>query len=208
MEEINLAASLATDADLVGYFGYGSLVNAMTWRRAYVAHEAKLRNWGREWRHCVELDSDPICALTVSHQSQMVIEGVLILCPRNELKHVDERELGYVRHALPSSDLSCSLITYPNEMFIYRSIETYYKFGSRHFPIWFSYLECVLYGYLFKFGKAGVDRFISSTRGWTTPILDDRANPKYPRAHDIPVEDRRLLDETVRKIDGTDFFQA
>jgi hypothetical protein len=179
----------------------------MTWRRPFAAHDAELCNWRREWKHCVQLDSDGICALTVSPSTGERVQGVLILCSLDELRHVDERELGYLREAVPLGDVCCSIESWPRSVFVYRSKQECYRQGSREMPIWWSYLECVLFGYLKKFGKPGVDRFVASTSGWATPVLDDRARPRYPRAHDIPKEERSFLDNAIARIEGLQSFK-
>jgi hypothetical protein len=68
----------------------------------------------------------------------------------------------------------------------YRSKPSQYRPGSLAFPVWYSYAEAVLHGFLAAFPTGGVEAFIASTGGGTVPIVDDRAAPLYRRARITP----------------------
>ena len=60
-----------------------------------------------------------------------------------------------------------------------------------------SSVAVVVQGFSAEFGQAGVARFFASTDGWDTPILNDRAAPRYPRAQVLSAHDRRLVDDWI-----------
>jgi glutathione-specific gamma-glutamylcyclotransferase len=190
------------DVNDVAYFGYGSLVNELTWARPYEMQRAEIRNWTREWKHCVEAPFGRICALTATRASDSHIQGILLKCNYEELSRVDEREIGYERVPLSPSDLVSTDGDLPANLFIYQSLPEHYRIGDTDYPLWLSYVEVVAYGYLRVFGEAGIDRFIQTTRGWATPMIDDRNNPKYPRWKQSAPEDRRIIEEKIRGIKG------
>jgi glutathione-specific gamma-glutamylcyclotransferase len=194
--------------DKIAYFGYGSLVNELTWARPYKMEPAELRNWAREWNHCVDTPFGRVCALTVSRSDFGRVQGVFIRSTRSEIIEVDDREIGYVREAIPPSDIVTHKSSLPPELYIYRSEERFRRGASDEYPLWLSYVDCVIVGYLKVFGKGGVDTFIASTEGWRGPILDDRAKPLYPRAVRLSEEERQFIDERLGEIKGLKFIPA
>ena len=186
--------------DKVAFFGYGSLVNELTLSKKYDIHSGKIQNWKREWKHCVDTPFGGVCALTASRVEDALIDGVFIKCNDIELRQFDEREIGYDRIEIARSDVIYSNGVLPDRLYIYTSGPGHYRVGDFHYPIWLSYVEVVICGYLRTFGEAGVDRFIQSTGGWSTPIIDDRKNPRYPRFTNVSDEHRRLIETWLHNI--------
>jgi hypothetical protein len=186
--------------DGVAFFGYGSLVNELTLSKKYDIQSGKIQNWKREWKHCVDTPFGRICALTVSREENVLIDGVFIRCSELELSQFDEREIGYARIGIARSDVVFSSGFVPDRLYIYTSGPESYRIGDFQYPIWLSYAEVVLYGYLRMFGQPGLDRFIQSTEAWSAPIIDDRKNPKYPRFTKISDEDRKLIETRLHNI--------
>jgi len=186
--------------DKVAFFGYGSLVNELTLSKKYDIQSGKIQNWKREWKHCVDTTFGRVCALTASRIEDALIDGVFIRCNEIELKQFDEREIGYDRMGIARSDVVYSSGPLPDRLYIYTSGPEHYRVGDFYYPIWLSYVEVVMYGYLMMFGEAGVDRFIQSTEGWSAPIIDDRQNPRYPRFTKISDEHRRLIETWLHSI--------
>jgi hypothetical protein len=197
-------------SETVGIFGYGSLVNRSARRHQIDARELDLRGWRRSWTHCVETERGGVCALTIVPSANEGVRGVLLDFPRAELPALDARELGYRRIAI-SRDATgaCGDKSSDQDMFTYVSTEAASRPGSREFPIWRSYLECVLAGYYDLGGVAAVREFLATTRGWGVPILDDRNAPKYMRAVMLSDETRRRLDELIheRELDALQFSE-
>lgn len=195
---------MTEEPDHVAYFGYGSLVNELTWARPYQMQPAEVNNWTREWKHCVDTPFGKVCALTASRSQGRKLQGVLIRCTAAELHEVDLREIGYQRDRLESSDIEIE--TAADDKFIYRSKSNCYRDGDENYPLWLSYIEVVLFGYLRVFGEEGVDQFIATTSGWDTPVLDDRLNPIYPRAGQLTPNIRSLIDRKLESVIAGNFI--
>ena len=201
-------SATSSTADTVAYFGYGSLVNELTWlqseRRHLERYPVEVQNWIREWRHCVDTPNGPVCALTAVERAGSRIQGILIQCDAADLTQIDAREVGYDRVELPRRDVLSSISNLPEKLYTYKSKSSHYRLGGMDYPIWFSYAEAVLHGYLSVFKTEGVDRFIQSTTGWTAPVVDDHDDPQYHRSPGklIPGEDKIYLDQKIRQITG------
>lgn len=195
-------------------FGYGSLVNELTWlpseRRHPERHPAEIQNWTREWGHCFDAPHRPGCVLTAVEQAGSRIQGILIRCEAADLVQVDAREAGYDRVELRREDVMSPVSDLPEKLYIYRSKSPHYRPGSADYPIWFSYAEAVLHGFLSVFKTEGVDAFIRSTSGWTVPVIDDRDNPQYRRspAKLISAEDKAYIEQKIRQIMGIQIIGA
>jgi cation transport protein ChaC len=194
---MNATGSQANHSEL---FGYGSLVNELTLAKKLNARPGSLSNWIREWKHCVEAPFGRVCALTIARQDNVSIQGVYITCPDTEFEELDKREIGYQRDTLRVEDVGEPIPEQTRAVFAYTSNPSAHRPGSTTFPIWLSYVEVVLYGYLQVFGAGGVDEFIRTTRGWSAPVVDDRDKPLYPRAVDIPTSTRNIIEASLKKI--------
>ena len=60
-----------------------------------------------------------------------------------------------------------------------------------------SYLDVVAQGFLVEFGESGVADFFASTDNWHIPILDDRAEPRYPRHQSLSLAETELVDHHI-----------
>jgi hypothetical protein len=195
-------------SDAVAYFGYGSLVNELTWlqseRRHPQRYPVEIQNWTREWGHCVDTPHGPGCVLTAVERAGSRIQGILVCCDTADLVQIDAREAGYDRVELPRRDVLIPISDLPEKLYIYKSKSSHYRPGGTDYPIWFSYAEAVLHGFLSVFKTEGVDRFIRSTSGWTVPVIDDRDNPQYRRSPKklISVEDKVYIEQKIRQIAG------
>jgi hypothetical protein len=204
-------SDVVSASDVVAYFGYGSLVNELTWlpseRSHPERHPVEIRNWSREWGHCYATPHGPVCVLTAAAQAGNRIQGILIRCDAADLAQVDAREAGYDRVELPRGDiLSCAdgscVDDLPEKLYIYKSNSTHYRPGDADFRIWYSYVEAVLHGFLAVFKTEGVDAFIRSTSGWSVPVIDDRDNPQYRRSPNklISAKDKDFIEQKIRQI--------
>jgi cation transport regulator ChaC len=203
---------LSPTRETVAYFGYGSLVNELTWlpseRRHPTRRPVEVQNWSREWRHRVEPPRG--CVLTAREQAGSRIQGVLILCDAADLAQVDAREAGYDRVELPRQDVVSLAGHLPEKLYIYKSKPAYYQPGGADYPIWFSYAEAVLHGFMSVFKSAGVDAFIGTTNGWSAPVIDDRDNPRYRRSPRglMSSEDKDYIAQKIRQITGIHIIVA
>jgi hypothetical protein len=207
---------LADAGELVGYFGYGSLVNRATLRTEIVAaFPARLNGWRRTWRpqpvmaHAAVPGADPAIgggagnaftpALLTAHRApQAAIDGLLVIDLRVNLPAVDARERHYHRRDIGPGDLEfygsapdigCALHVYEarNEL---PSAE-----GAT--PILRSYLDAVMQGFCTEFGEDGLMRFVAETDDFHTPIHEDRHAPLYPRSVQLSAREIDLFDAAL-----------
>ncbi len=187
--------------ELFGVFGYGSLVNLNTLKADIVTRKCNLLHWRREWKHIIKYQSyGQVCGLTATSDANNSIDGLLQLCTEDELQKLDKREQGYHRILIDVNDILCDDLPALEGLFIYTSDRQYYGDGSQAYPIWYSYLETVILGYWQVFGEDGVNKFITSTHGWSTPILDDRNEKIYPRARVLSYEEIDLCELLIGRI--------
>jgi len=190
---------------MVRYFGYGSLVNAATHAAPQELMPATLHGWRRQWAHQVTTPFGNVTALSIIPDTSAEIDGVVAEVA--EWHDLDTREIGYNRFTI--SDLvkmqqgdAGSLAGPLHGISAYRSKPANVAAASKQFPIWLSYVDAVLQGYLHQFGEAGMRRFVETTIGWNGAILDDRVAPKYPRKVQTTNSEQKLFDLILRDIIG------
>lgn len=173
------------------FFGYGSLVNTAT--HSYGgARPARLTGWRRAWVHTDLRDVAFLSAVPCAASS---IDGLIAEVPGADWAALDEREFAYER--LPASDKVSHDVQGSPQVSVYAvAAEKQTRPPEKH-PILLSYLDVVLQGYLQVFGETGLRDFIDTTDGWDTPILDDRAAPRYPRHQRLSSGERALFDALI-----------
>jgi hypothetical protein len=187
-------------SNYVGVFGYGSLVNRRTRTRNAVIDPFVIRGWRRSWAHCMETSRGNVCALTIVPDADGEVAGVVVRRHRSFLSRLDKREQQYKRILLPLVEEQIRLLRTIGDVdvFGYTSEPPVFRPGSSEYPIWRSYLECVLAGFLDVGGPPAAEEFIRSTIGWETPILDDRISPKYRRAYKLPKHLKLAVDKLIK----------
>lgn len=172
---------------LIGYFGYGSLVNRATLRTEIVtAYPARLSGYRRVWRprpaHAPKFGGIGPAVLTSQRAEGASIDGLLVIDRLENLPDVDQRENLYRRNDITTSDLAfvndAPALDFP--LFVYEQ-DYEPEEGAAPSPILRSYLDAVMQGFLTVFGEEGLARFISETDGFDLPIHEDRDDPVYPR---------------------------
>ena len=196
---------LAAEGRLVGYFGYGSLVNRATLRTAAVAaYPARLSSWRRVWRPPPDLgipfERQRPAMLSVSRQPGAAIDGLLVIDLVENLAAVDRREAHYVRREIAPADLaffgqspgfSCPLHVYEARDDVP---------GVPGTPlIWRSYLDAVMQGLHAEFGPDGVTRFVDETGEFGYAVEEDRAAPFYPRAVTLGQDEIDLFEAALAR---------
>lgn len=179
------------------FFGYGSLVNRQT--HVYGgARPATACGWRRLWRHSGD---HAVAILTAVPSPGSEIEGLIAAVPGGDWAALDAREAAYDR-LIATPD-----ITPPDAPAVAPEIAIYSIPADKHpaapapRAILLSYLDVVVQGYRAEFGDAGVTRFFETTDGWDmTPILDDRATPRYPRAQRLTTEETELVDHHLARL--------
>jgi hypothetical protein len=179
-------------------FAYGSLVNPAARPKEVDAVPALLSGWSREWMHRISTPRGKVCALTVAPDADSCIKGVVLVEGGAESFEVDEREIGYQRIPVAVQTIG-GLIESPVSCSLYVGAQANRGPATREYPIWRSYLDCVLSGYIRLGGPEAADDFVRSTRGWQAPFLDDRDSPKYPRAVYLTAKEKEVIDAILRR---------
>ncbi|TDH36018.1 gamma-glutamylcyclotransferase [Pseudohoeflea suaedae] len=173
---------------LIGYFGYGSLVNRATLRTEIVdAYPARLSGYRRVWRprpaDAPKFGGIGPAVLTAERCEGAAIDGMLVIDRLENLPAVDERENLYRRNTITSADLVFAAASPKPDcpLFVYeRDYEP--EAGGAVSPILRSYLDAVMQGFLRVFGEEGLARFVRETESFDLPIHEDRDDPVYPRS--------------------------
>jgi hypothetical protein len=179
------------------FFGYGSLVNSKT--HVYQdARPAKLSGWRRVWKRTNARD---MAFLTIVPSDRTGLLGLIAKVPNSDWVALDAREEGYDRL------VATEMITHDHsgnpELAIYAIPEATRFPPTPDHPILLSYLDVVLQGYLNVFGESGVQHFMETTDGWDTVVLNDRANPIYPRAQSLSADEISMVDQCLSKVRAT-----
>lgn len=194
------------NTDWILYFGYGSLVNRNTRPAEEIAHSARLKGWQRVWDHRV---SDPYrdkrcTSLSIEPSPEVAVEGVIVRLDLDKLPQLDEREAGYDRLVLPASDFDLPedlqeqmAMEGIEDIMVYRSQEQNRGLADAENPVLQSYVDCVMAGYLHRFGEEGVNALVSSTRGWECSLFNDRTTPYYPRWVEVSPADQQYFDDSI-----------
>lgn len=173
------------------FFGYGSLVNRDT-HDFEGAHPAQLKGWRRVWRHTQLRE---VAYLTVIPDADSEIDGLIAEVPHDDWAALDHRERAYdrvsaahqINHPLPHAP----------QIAVYAIPHGKHGDPSTTGPVLLSYIDVVVQGYLREFGEDGAVRFFETTGGWDAPVLDDRADPVYPRHRRLSTSERDLVDESL-----------
>jgi len=227
MPSIKELERLQTSKQLVGYFGYGSLVNRATLRTEVVAAiPARLKGWHRTWRARPVMDHDAAVAaaaapalaaagltpsLLSAHPApkdrpQAGIDGLLVIDLVDNLPHIDAREFRYHRRDISLGDLEFSssvsmegadIAPYSGISLHVYEARTEHPHETGHSPILRSYLDAVMQGFLREFGEEGVHRFVTETDAFHTPIHEDRHEALYPRAVSLSPAEIELFDAAL-----------
>ena len=183
--------------DNIAYFGYGSLVNLGSLRTPYIsAHRVTLKGWKRIWLSRPKeagsfASEDGLAFLSVVPEPSAEIDGMLITDHASSLKSLDEREALYSRVDLKPEDLQHHDDKIePANQFLYMADE---HPAHKDAKILRSYLDVVMQGYKTHFGPDGIERFFATTLNFDLDILEDRADPKYPRATTLTDEEIKLF---------------
>ena len=176
------------------FFGYGSLVNTFT-HDFPDTQPAQLTGWRRAWRHT---DLRPVAFLTAIPDPTCTIDGMIAHVPEDDWAALDQREWAYDR--IPVSDHVLHNRKDPTDIAVYAVPEGRHTRPSEDYPILMSYLDVVVQGYLRTFGPDGALRFFETTDGWGSPILNDRAAPRYPRHQQLNPDETHFVDTQLARL--------
>ena len=175
------------------FFGYGSLVNRST--HTYPdARPAQLSGWRRVWVRTARRD---VVFLSVEPDIETSIDGLIAAVPGADWQALDAREFGYDRLSSGSAVLHDVL---PSPDMAHYSIAPQHRHTDGNHTILLSYLDVVVQGFYREYGPEGVTRFFDTTQGWDSPILNDRAAPRYPRHQTLTRQETALVDDNLARL--------
>jgi cation transport regulator ChaC len=200
-------AQLAAKGEIVAYFGYGSLVNRRTLRTKFLGiRRASAVGWQRFWLPR-GVDGD-MALLSVQPTEDGIIEGVVVYDRAEHLPAVDEREAGYARRIVDLGRLSVERPPIANvPVYIYEAHRGALDASETQSAILQSYLDAVMQGFRTLYGEDGLRRFVAGTEGFETKVLQDREQPRYPRAVTLSDGEAALFDRLVSER-GAQFITA
>lgn len=187
------------DQPLVGYFGFGSLVNRDTLKTSYVdILPATLMGWRRHWQARTDTLSKKVAMLSVHQDPSCHILGALVVDLAENLPEVDEREAGYTRHRLTPDDLVIRQeVSLPDDLYVYVANEA--EGIPDNGALIQSYLDAVMQGFHRLHGVEGVSHFIETTASFERPVINDRHEPIYSRPVSLLEDERVVIDEEVSR---------
>lgn len=176
------------------FFGYGSLVNRRTHGFAE-AYPARISGWRRAWRHTSLRE---VAFLSAVPEPGAEMDGLIAAVPRADWAVLDEREWAYARH--PVGHLVAHEAGRDVHVEVYAVAPEHSAPPAARHPVYLSYIDTVVQGYLDGFGEAGAERFFATTEGWDLPVVDDRAAPRYSRAQALGMVERELVDAHLARL--------
>lgn len=183
---------------LVGYFGFGSLVNTATLRTDYIETiPVTLKGWRRHWQGRPAVDDLEIALLSIHKHEDAQLHGLIVVDSLENLEAVDKREQGYQRVQLSLDDFVVQGRDLPANLYVY--VANAANEPDSEPPLLQSYLDAVMQGYRNEYGSSGLAHFIETTIGFEREIILDRSHPKYPRAIELDQTSAELFDNTLRE---------
>ncbi len=187
--------------ELVGYFGFGSLVNKDTLRTSYVdIITASLRGYSRHWQaRSTKIFGNNISLLSIHEDTECTIKGMIVFDLLTNLPLVDEREERYSRHSLKREQLEVSAgVELPEELYVYiaNEVDNNHDDGA----LLQSYLDAVMQGFNNEYGDEGVKHFVDTTKGFDRDVILDRESPLYPRSVQLTNEEINLFDDELKRV--------
>ncbi|WP_234984259.1 gamma-glutamylcyclotransferase [Roseivivax jejudonensis] len=148
---------------------------------------AQLRGWRRGWR---TPPGSEVAVLTALPDPEAEIEGLVAAVAPADWAALHAREAHYDLHDVSTSTRHDTGTE--SRIGLYAVPDRHGRAAAA--PILLSYLDVVAQGYLDHFGPEGLARFVETTEGWETPVTDDRAAPRYPRAQPLADDTRAAVD--------------
>lgn len=169
--------------------GYGSLISSESRAKTGETGQVwpvKLLGYERSW--AVMSPSLGMSSVAVVKNDSKACNGVLIEVAEDQFPLFDEREKGYQRSQIERHQLHpYREETLPDGTYwVYHTEQVIHPCHMN--PIVLSYVDVILSGCL-EHGAAFTNDFLSLTKGWNAPLVNDRPTPIYPRAQvELPTE--------------------
>ncbi|MEO9651927.1 MAG: gamma-glutamylcyclotransferase family protein [Roseobacter sp.] len=175
------------------FFGYGSLVNTKS--HDYPDPQpATLHGWRRAW---VATPRYGVVLLTGVRAAGHSIKGLIAAVPGADWEALDAREGGYAR--LPAAGQVDHTLSTDLDIAVY-AVDAKNIHQSDNHMILLSYLDVVTQGFDEVYGPEGVQHFFDTTDNWHTPILNDRADPIYPRHQRLTSRQTDMVDTHLDRL--------
>ena len=156
------------------FFGYGSLVNIAT--HDYPDPQpALLRGWRRAW---VETNVRDLAFLSCTPSDGTDVQGLIATVPDGNWTALDDREFAYRRLSANSSVAHNS--DFELDVHVYSVVAGAQAANLPPNPVWLSYLDVVIQGYLNQFGTEGVEAFFATTDVGRVRLSTTGAHPNIP----------------------------
>ncbi|CAM3718219.1 hypothetical protein VA7868_02420 [Vibrio aerogenes CECT 7868] len=176
-------------------FGYGSLMNSSSRRLTGQTGQAipavvsgLIRHWGK-------VDDSYFASPLVSEPGAGLVNGVLLEIMDEALEEFDKREAGYQRIPLLAEQFEAPLdLTTEDDIWVY--IKSQPLPPCENVPVLQTYIDTVLSGCL-EISEDFARFFIRHTRGWQSPVDNDRQQPRYKNYAGIPEHHIELIDELL-----------
>lgn len=190
--------------DMVGYFGFGSLVNKHTLRTSYAGMvPARLKGYRRHWQARTDTLAEKVALLSIHKDNACDILGMIVIDHKENLPLVDEREEGYSRHAISYDQVDIlgdirseiAELNMPSELYVYIADEVHDVPDTGN--LLQSYLDAVMQGFRNEFGDEGALHFVKTTKGFDRGLIKDRQSPVYPRSVVLSKDEVELFDLLV-----------
>lgn len=178
--------------------GYGSLIDKDSREKTGHSKEAtavRVKGLERGWNNIVSCVG--LTAVGVTSKPESVCNGVIVEVPEDDLPKFDEREIGYSRvefgldRIIPVENKEIS----QGKFWVY--VVDNPQASTKECPIAQSYVDVILTGCL-KISEEFAREFISTTKGWNNPWVNDRQKPRYPRAMKNP--DIEKIDTLLKEV--------
>jgi len=167
-------------------FGYGSLINKGSRNKTGQSGQAipvNVKGIKRQWNLVVNNST----AVGAIYFPEGICNGVIYHVEENEIPKFDKREIpfGYSRIKLNKRTITPLLGFKVPDGTVWAYVANNPGKPSLESPIIQSYVDVILTGCL-EYSEQFARDFVKNTEFWDYPWINDRKNPRYPRAIDNP----------------------
>ena len=180
-------------------FGYGSLINSDSRKKTGNSGKVipvRITGLKRQWN--VVIDEIKVTAVGVTLAKDSLCNGIVCQVDNEDLLKFDKREIpfGYSRIEIDKKNITPLLgFNLPKGIFWVYAANKPGKPSSES-PIIQSYIDVILTGCL-EYSEQFARNFVKNTEFWNYPWINDRKNPRYPRALSNP--DVKKIDSILRE---------
>jgi hypothetical protein len=182
--------NLTKNEQTVQVFGYGSDLCLSLIPKHLSFQTATLEGWTKQWSYRSTDRDNPEeknTDLNIIPSDSGSVLGLLFTMTEEQLQEVMSREDGYQQSGVSIDGKLIDTFTADSK---------HRHLANKDFPIWLSYLDCVLLGAHHFYGFDGVQKVIESLG--ESPIYNDRDEPDSKKAIVLTSAEQRKLDWIVQ----------